>query len=211
MHEYKLNDNSTLYWLSHASFKIKTSDKTIYIDPFEINESDPADIILITHAHYDHCSVDDIQKIVKNTTNILAPADCIQKFAGRLMGKIQPVLPNNKYTILGIEIETVSAYNTNKQFHPKENGWVGYIINASGTRVYHAGDTDFIPEMSKIKTDVALLPVGGTYTMTAKEAANACLAITTKIAIPMHYGKIVGAKESAEEFKKFASCKVLII
>jgi L-ascorbate metabolism protein UlaG (beta-lactamase superfamily) len=211
MHEYKLNENATLYWLSHAGFKIKTNGKTIYIDPYEITDTEPADIVLITHSHYDHCSIADLLKIVKNTTTILATADCTSMFAGKVQGKMQLVTPNKILNVGGIDIETVPAYNINKQFHPKENGWVGYIINAKGTKVYHAGDTDLIPEMEKIKADVALLPIGGTYTMDAKEAAKACSIINPKIAIPMHYGKIVGTKASAEEFKKASSCTVLII
>ena len=211
MHEYKLNDNATLYWLGHASFKIKVNSKTMYIDPYELEDTEEADIVLITHAHYDHCSISDLQKIVGENTVILAPGDCTSKFAGKVKGNLVLVGPNEKKVIEGISIETVPAYNTNKQFHPKENGWVGYIINASGTRIYHAGDTDIIPEMDSISTDVALLPVGGTYTMDAEEAARACDAIKPKVAIPMHYNKIVGMLQSAEKFKELAACDVVII
>lgn len=211
MHEYKLNDNANLYWLSHAGFKIKTGNKIIYIDPYEINDTETADIVLITHAHYDHCSIRDLQKIVKNNTTVLAPADCTSKFAGNISGKMQLVSPNKKFSVQGLDIETVPSYNINKKFHPKENNWVGYIINVSGTRIYHAGDTDLIPEMSLIKADVALLPIGGTYTMNLKEAANACEKINPKIAIPMHYGKIVGTSNDAVEFKKSAKCEVIIL
>ncbi len=217
MHGYKINDDSMLYWLGHDGFKIKTNDKIIYIDPFDINESETADIVLITHAHFDHCSIKDLQKIVGDKTTILATADCTSSFAGKIGGKMQLVAPNKKFNVQGIEIETVPAYNVNKfrspgvVFHPKENEWVGYIINVSGTRVYHSGDTDFIPEMKNIKTDIALLPVSGTYVMTPNEAAEACSAINPKVAIPMHYNKIVGTIESAEEFKRLSKCKVEII
>ncbi|MBR9690057.1 MBL fold metallo-hydrolase [Candidatus Woesearchaeota archaeon] len=211
MHEYKLNENSMLYWLGHASFKIKTQDKTIYIDPFEIEDVETADIVLVTHSHYDHCSINDLKKIVGDGTVILAPGDCTSKFAGKVGGKLVLVSPGDKKTIEGIEIETVPSYNVNKQFHPQQNAWVGYIVDASGTRVYHAGDTDVIPEMSNFNVDVALLPVGGTYTMDAAEAAKACDAINPKVVIPMHYNKIVGNLESADEFKKLAKCNVEII
>lgn len=211
MHEYKINDNAALFWLGHSSFKIKTQDKVIYIDPYEIDSKEPADIVLITHPHYDHCSIQDLQKIVGENTVIVAPSDCTSKFAGKIGGKLELINPGDKKTIKNIEIETVFSYNKGKQFHPKENNWVGYILNISGTRIYHAGDTDLIPEMQNIKTDIALLPIGGTYTMNVKEAAEACSIINPKVAIPMHYGKIIGSIGLAKEFKKLAKCHVEII
>ena len=212
MHDLKISENSMLSWLGHASFKIKNKSQTIYIDPYEIEDIEHADIVLITHPHYDHLSISDLQKITNNETIILGTIDCTSKFAGKINSKYEIISPGLKKTINGINIEIVPAYNTNKRFHPKENGWVGYIITIDGLRIYHAGDTDEIPEMKEIKADIALLPIGGTYTMDYKEAAKACEEIKPKILIPMHYNKIVGSKESAYELKKLVkNCEVLLI
>lgn len=211
VHGYKINENSTLYWLSHSSFKIKTNGKIIYMDPYDISDIEAADIVLITHSHYDHCSIADLQKIVGQNTVIVAPGDCTSKFAGKVGGRLELVNVFDKKNIDGINIEAVPAYNIDKQFHKRENGWVGYIIDVAGVKVYHAGDTDLIPEMSDIKTDIALLPVGGKFTMDSQEAAKACDLIKPKIAIPMHYDKIVGSKDDAQDFKRKANCNVIII
>lgn len=211
--ELIVNENITLIWLGHASFKIKTPQKTIYIDPFQLKEEEQADIILITHAHYDHCSVNDVKKIIKPQTMILAPQECITKFEG--MVKIQnlvAVAPNKNYAIDKTNVSTIPAYNVSKEFHPKNNAWVGYIINIDGLKIYHAGDTDFIPEMKGLDVDIALLPVGGTYTMDAKEAAAATDAIKPKMyAIPMHYKTIVGSETNAYEFKQKTTQNVKIL
>ena len=195
----------------HSSIKI-TDGKVIYIDPFKIEkEKHDADIILITHDHYDHYSPEDIERIEKKETIIVAP-----KTIKALSKKKNVFLvePNNKYEIQGINIETIIAYNLNKQFHPKENGWVGYIVEVGDTRYYIAGDTDITPENKQVKCDVALLPVGGTYTMDYKEAAELANIIKPKVAIPTHYGNIVGEKEDGERFKKLLNieieCKIII-
>lgn len=212
MHELKISENSTLTWLGHASFKIKTENKTIYIDPYEINDTDIADIVLITHPHYDHLSILDLQKITNSETIILGTVDCTSKFAGKIISKYEVISPDMKKIIKGIEIDSVHAYNIDKRFHPKENGWVGYIINIDSVKIYHTGDTDIIPEMKNIKTDIALLPIGGTYTMDAVDASKACEMIQTKIAIPMHYNKIVGSMKSSDDFKNLVkNCKVIIL
>lgn len=194
-------------WLGHAGFKIK-GEKTIYIDPFKINENEPADIIIVTHEHFDHLSPEDINKIKTDNTKIVTTADCTEK----LNGNVNAICAGESISIDGIKIEAVPAYNTNKQFHPKPKGWIGVIVTANGKRIYHAGDTDNIPEMSNLKNiDVALLPVSGTYVMTAEEAADAANKIMPKIAVPMHYGSIVGTKADAEKFKKLCKCKVEIL
>lgn len=195
----------------HSSIKT-TKGKTIYIDPFKIEkESHDADIILITHDHYDHYSPEDIEKVATNETIIVAPktVKALSKMKNAIL-----VEPNNTYEVKGIKIETIPSYNINKQFHPKENQWVGYIIEIDGIRYYIAGDTDITPENKQVKCDVAFIPVGGTYTMNYEEAASFANIIKPKIVIPTHYGSIVGTKEDGIEFKKLINpeieCMILI-
>lgn len=188
--------------LHHSSIRIE-KEKVIYVDPFEINKNyNDADIIMITHSHYDHYSEEDIEKVRKDTTKIVVPNELLADVLGLEFSQenIIAVEPNNNYEIDGIKIETVPAYNTNKQFHPRENQWVGYIIRLNGIRYYIAGDTDITEENKKVQCDVALVPVGGTYTMTAQEAAKLVNTIKPKIAIPTHYGSIVGNKQDGKEF-----------
>lgn len=183
----------------HSSIKI-TKGIIIYIDPFRINEEKhDADLILITHDHYDHYSPEDIKKIIKKDTIIVAP-----KTINELNNKenITFVEPNQTYNINGYKIDTIPAYNISKHFHPKENNWIGYIIEIDGLKYYVAGDTDITPENRQIKCDVALIPIGGTYTMDYKEASELINIIKPKIAIPTHYGSIVGDITDGEKFKK---------
>jgi L-ascorbate metabolism protein UlaG (beta-lactamase superfamily) len=194
-----------IHWLGHDSFKI-TGEKVIYTDPFRIKKADIADIILITHEHYDHCSPDDIKKLQGPNTVIVTPADC----AAKLKGNIKIVKPGDTIDVFGIKIEVVPSYNTNKQFHTKEKGWVGYILTVSGERIYLAGDTDYIPEMASFRADIALLPVSGTYVMTADEAVKAALEIKPRIAIPMHYGSIVGTLDDAKKFAEKLKGKIVV-
>jgi L-ascorbate metabolism protein UlaG (beta-lactamase superfamily) len=198
-------DLSFIHWLGHDTFRFD-AEKVIYTDPFKIKDGKKADIILITHEHFDHCSPEDVDKIVKDKTIIVTTADCRDKLKGK--GEIKVVKPGDKLTVEGVEIEAVPSYNTNKNFHPKANNWVGYIFNVKGIRIYIAGDTDYIPEMKNFKVDVALLPVSGTYVMTAEEAVKAALDIKPKIAIPMHYGEIVGSDADAKKFANALSGKI---
>lgn len=189
--------------LCHSSIKIKDKNIIIYIDPFKIdNDYNDADFIFITHDHYDHYSEEDINKVVNNDTIIVVPDGLITKLMqiGINKDKIIVVEPNKKYSVKGINFETVPAYNINKKFHPKENGWVGYLINLNNNVYYIAGDTDFTEENRKVKCDVALVPVGGTYTMDYKEAATLINEIKPQIAVPIHYGSIVGTKQDAINF-----------
>jgi L-ascorbate metabolism protein UlaG (beta-lactamase superfamily) len=194
-----------IHWLGHDTFKI-TGEKVIYTDPFKVKKDDIADIILITHEHHDHCSPEDIKKLQGPKTVIIAPADC----AAKLKGNIKIIKPGDKIDVSGIRIEVVPSYNTNKQFHTKDRGWVGYIFTVSGERIYLAGDTDYIPEMASFRADIALLPVSGTYVMTADEAVQAALDINPKIAIPMHYGSIVGTRDDAKKFAEKLKGKIVV-
>lgn len=204
--------NIKIEWLGHATVRI-TSDRVIYIDPYKVSGNEKADLILITHGHYDHCSIEDIQKIAKPGTVIVATTDCSSKISGKIeVEAVHLVQPGKRLNIEGVKVEAVPAYNIKKQFHPKDNEWVGYILEVKGKRIYHAGDTDLIPEMKKIKADIALLPIGGTYTMTAEEAAEAANQINPSIAaIPIHFGEIAGTKADAEKFKALCKCKVKVL
>lgn len=196
-----LNNIEVLY---HSSIRIN-KEKTIYIDPFKIDRNyNDADIIFITHDHYDHYSEEDIDKVINENTVIVIPEELLTKVLKKGINKnaIITVKPNQKYMVQGIKFETVPAYNTNKIFHPKENGWVGYVIEINGIKYYIAGDTDITEENKKVKCDVAFVPVGGTYTMDFKEAAQLVNQIQPKVAVPIHYGSLVGTKQDAEEFIK---------
>ena len=191
-------------WLGHASFALEGAEKTIYIDPYQLSGDLPkADIICVTHSHHDHFSMEDIVKIAKPETVVVATSDCVG-----LANEVVSLRSGESTQIDQVTIEAVAAYNIGKQFHPKERGWVGYIITFEGTRYYHSGDTDLIPEMEEIETDVAFLPVGGKYTMGAREAAVAANIIQPKLAIPMHWGTIIGGKSDAEVFRD--NCDVMV-
>ena len=201
-------ENINLNWLGHAGFLIENSKK-IYIDPFQISEGLPkADLILITHSHYDHCSIEDLKKIVTKNTKIIMTADSqskITKFDFPI--KMIIIEPNQELNIFDIKISTIPSYNIDKDFHQKEEGWVGYLIKYNDVIIYHAGDSDIIPEMQKLtgykqknNKFIALLPVGGRFTMNPEEASEAAKIIKPSLAIPMHWGSIIGSKQDAEEF-----------
>ena len=196
-----LNNIEVLY---HSSIRIN-KEKTIYIDPFKIDRNyNDADIIFVTHDHYDHYSEEDIDKVINENTVIVIPEELLTKVLKKGINKeaIVTVEPNKKYMVQGIKFETIPAYNINKTFHPKENDWVGYVIELNDIRYYIAGDTDITEENKRVKCDVAFVPVGGTYTMDFKEAAQLINEMQPKVAVPIHYGSVVGTKQDAEEFIK---------
>jgi L-ascorbate metabolism protein UlaG (beta-lactamase superfamily) len=202
-----------IHWLGHDSFRFEEGGMQIYIDPYQLSEAPPADIILISHDHFDHCSPEDVAKIQKEDTTIVTIAEAAKK----LHGKIEIVKPGDQLTIKGVPIEAVPAYNLTKfrspgnPFHPKDAGHVGFIVTLGGLRVYHTGDSDVIPEMKSFSVDVALLPVSGTYVMTAEEAVEAARILKPRLAIPMHVGRGIGAPEMSEQFQQAAQVPVEIL
>jgi L-ascorbate metabolism protein UlaG (beta-lactamase superfamily) len=200
------------HWLGHDGYKLVVNEKTIiYIDPYKISKShynkNDADIILISHNHFDHLSMDDLRHIIGNNTTIVAAKECIDQLKNVGVRETKGVVPSDTLSVQGIPIEAVPAYNTNKHFHPKADRKVGFIITLNNMRIYHAGDTDEIPEMSAAEPDVALVPVSGTYVMSAEEAAKAVneKIKPKKLAIPMHYGSIVGTEKDAVKFKQLVT------
>ena len=193
--------------LGHASFRLDLV-KTIYIDPYQLADNLPkADIIICTHSHFDHCSPEDIAKIQNESTTLAVTADSAEKVSGN----VQIIAPGESLDFGEIKIETVPAYNTDKSFHPKENGWMGVIVDDGNVRIYHTGDSDVIPEMKNVKADVWLVPVSGTYVMTAEEAAKIINEVKPQAAVPMHYGAIVGSKADAEKFAELIGERSVIL
>lgn len=193
-------------WLGHDCFRIDAS-QCVYIDPYEIQDTTPADVILVSHDHFDHCSPEDVAKVQQPSTIIVTEKDSAKK----LTGDIRVVTPGERLELVGLAVEAVPAYNTNKDFHPKANGWLGFVVEIDGVRIYHAGDSDHIPEMKDLSVDIAMLPVSGTYVMTADEAIEAALAIQPKLAIPMHYGAIVGDNNDAIKFRDALADKMEVM
>ena len=185
-------------WLGHASFKIKAEGKVIYIDPWKLKDPEEATLVLVTHDHFDHCSPEDVAKIRGEKTVLVTTPDC----AAKLKDHLRAIAPGDVVELDGLRIEVVAAYNTDKDFHKKESRWVGFVLSIGGMRIYHSGDTDIIQEMRQLRNiTVALLPVSGTYVMTAEQAAEAAKIIGAEIFVPMHYGDIVGTEKDAERFK----------
>lgn len=207
-----------LDWLGHSGFRIRAGRAHIYIDPYRVPEgSPPADLILITHGHYDHFSPQDVELLSTRDTWLVGPA----AVAERVSGQVHSIAPGevlDEALVRGVYVAAVAAYNTSKRdpdgnvFHPREAGWVGYELTVQGERLYHSGDTDVIPEMDAVTgVDIALLPVSGTYVMTAQEAAEAARRIQPRVAIPMHWGEHIGTAADARAFADKAPVPVQIL
>lgn len=216
MFEYK---GIIVRWYGHDTFTLEKRGITICIDPYKLSRSIHANIILISHNHFDHLSLDDLRKISSPNTIIVAANECISQLSKIPSKERIGLVPGQEKTLSDVKIKAIFAYNINKinpdtrkPFHPKEDNKIGFLVNMGGISVYHTGDSDLIPEMTDLKPDILLAPVSGTYVMTAKEAAEAVEKIKPKVAIPMHYGTIVGSETDAKEFKNMVkSCEVQIL
>jgi L-ascorbate metabolism protein UlaG (beta-lactamase superfamily) len=205
-------------WLGHSGFRISVGRSVVYIDPYRVPENAPkADLILITHGHYDHFSPQDVERLSKRDTWLVGPAAVAERVSGQVH-RIAPGEMLDDELVRGVHVSAVAAYNTSKRdadgrpFHPRDAGWVGYDLNVRGERLYHSGDTDVIPEMDSVTgVDVALLPVSGVYVMTAQEAAEAARRIQPRVAVPMHWGEHLGTEEDARTFADKASVEVRIM
>lgn len=200
-------------WLGHDSFRIEGS-RTVYIDPWKLSAgAPPADVVLVTHDHFDHLSKDDIARISKPGTVVVGPREVTRQ----VKGETRTIAAGETLEVAGVKVRAVPAYNTDKfrepghVFHPRSDGKVGFVVELDGRRIYHAGDTDAIPEMEGLAVDVALLPVGGTFTMTAEEAAGACALLEAEVVVPMHWGDIVGSRDDAERFERLCRLPVKIL
>lgn len=205
-------DNITVN--TQSSIRIEAAGKTLYFDPIEIRQATAdADVIFITHDHYDHFSPEVIGRLMHGQTVLVVPERLVESGVKALgdRTRVRAVRPGERYEIEGIQVETVAAYNKTKPFHPKRNGWCGYVIEADGVRYYVAGDTDMQNENRKVKCDVALVPVGGTYTMDSTEAAMLVNEIKPQIAIPVHYGSIVGEPGDGAAFREHVDPTIEVV
>ncbi|MFC1671157.1 MBL fold metallo-hydrolase [Spirochaetota bacterium] len=193
-------------WLGHGSFRVNAS-KVVYFDPWEVKDEPKADIIFVSHEHYDHCSPEDIEKISKGDTIIVTEPMAAKKLSGNL----KVMKPGDSIEVSGISIKAIASYNADKQFHPRGNNWLGFLVELDGVKIYHSGDTDYIPEMDNLEVDIALLPVSGTYVMDASQAIEAARAMKPKIAVPMHYGKIVGTEDDARKFEEVLKNEMKVV
>lgn len=191
-------------WIKNASFRWDGDGATVYIDPWGVSEDAPeADAIFITHGHYDHFSPEDIDRVRGPKTQIVAPRDT----AAELSGDVQAVVAGDTVEAAGIKAEAVPAYNIAEDRldkHPEANGWVGYILQLGDTSYYHAGDTDHLTDLETVAAQVAFVPVGGTFTMDATEAAGLVRAMSPRLAVPMHYGFVAGTPDDGPRFKQEA-------
>ena len=192
-------------WFRQSAFRYAAEGMNLYIDPWGTGEDDaPADVILLTHAHFDHYQPHEIERLRKDDTRLVAPKD----IASELSGEVTAVAPGDSLEILGIRIEAVPAYNVAEErldMHPQANGWVGYVFELDARTYYHAGDTDALPELERLRTDVAMVPIGGTYTMDWREAAGLVKAMTPQLAVPMHFGFVVCSPTHADDFRDEAA------
>ena len=187
-------------WFKQSAYLWRGDSINVYIDPWGVTDAVPADVVFITHAHFDHFNEEDLKKVVRRETSIVAPRNVAQE----LTGTVLPVGPGDSLEVAGIKVQAVPAYNvveSRLEAHPKANNWVGYILTLGDSTYYHAGDTDHAPELDDVKADVAFLPIGGTYTMTAQEAGQLAKVIQPQLAVPMHYGFVVGSPKDAETFR----------
>ncbi len=197
-----------IHWLGHDCFRLEGS-KVVYFDPYQLSGAQkPGDIVLITHEHFDHCSPDDLAKVLRDGAVIVTNAKSAEQLDGK---NVRVVAPGDVMDVAGVKIEALAAYNTNKDFHPKSAGMLSFVVTLDGVTYYHAGDADFMPEMKDIRVDIAFLPVSGTYVMTADEAVQAARAMKPEIAIPMHYGAIVGTRDDALNFKNALEGEVRVV
>ena len=187
---------------AHSSIRL-AGEMTVYVDPFKIEaETHDADVICVTHSHFDHFSIEDIRKIANEDTVYVAPETMREEMEKVQLTNCVFMNPYDSIAVDSVKIDAVPSYNTNKPMHPKENGWLGYIVEIEDTRIYIAGDTDIIEEGKTYECDIAMVPCGGTYTMDASEAAEYVNMISPKVAIPTHYGSLTGSAESGLEFKE---------
>ena len=208
----------SIEWLGHSGFRVRVGRAVVYIDPYRVaDDAPPADLILVTHGHYDHFSPQDVERLTTRNTWLVGPA----AVAERVSGQVHSIAPGEVLEdelVRGVHVAAIAAYNTSKRgpdgepFHPREAGWVGYEVNVRGERLYHSGDTDVIPEMDSVTgVDVALLPVSGTYVMTPQEAAEAARRIQPRVAVPMHWGEHLGTMDDARAFAERADVEVRIM
>ena len=213
---FKYNDIGII-WTGHAGFKITYENLKIYIDPYKLSKTyenvSDADIVLITHNHFDHLSIEDLKNIVNEKTMIVSAQECLSQLKSLNVKESIGIDPRNSVKVNDLKVETVPAYNVDKEFHPKNDKKIGFIVELGNDRLYHIGDSDMIPEMKDTNSTIALVPVSGTYVMTAEEASKAINELLSpKIAIPMHYGTIVGNKEDAIRFSELVTvCKTEIL
>ena len=202
----------SIHWYGQSSIRIPLKDKFIYIDPFQLTEKGQAAFVFITHPHFDHFNIDEINKVADHNTPIYAPKECCDKLKSQGFKNCTAVIPGQSYSVEGVKFETVSAYNTIKNNHPKEKQWVGYVLTMGNLKIYHPGDTNRIPEMKSIYCDLAFMPLGQTYTMqNVQEAADAITDVKAKVAIPFHYGIYEGAADNATLFKQLLTNKATVI